>query len=38
MQTIKNCLVLNNPDFTFEDLKAIADSYSLQDLLDRNGK
>ena len=37
-EEIKNCLVLNNPDFTFEDLKAIADSYSLQDLLDRNGK
>jgi len=36
-EEIKNCLVAYNPDFTFEDLKAMADSYSLADLIARNG-
>lgn len=35
---IRNCLVAYNPDFTFEKLQEMIASYSLQDLLDRNGQ
>jgi ABC-type sugar transport system substrate-binding protein len=35
-EEIRNCLKKINPDFTIEDLKKIADSYSVDDLVNRH--
>lgn len=37
-EEITNCLLLNNPDFTYENLKTMADSYSLDDIMTRHAK
>ncbi|MBR1780359.1 MAG: substrate-binding domain-containing protein [Oscillospiraceae bacterium] len=34
-EQLANCLVSNNPDFTYDDLVAIADAYGLEDILSR---
>ena len=35
---LANCLVINNPDFTYADLMAMAQSYSLEDIIARTSK
>lgn len=37
-EEIADCLVVNNPDFTYEDLTAMADSYGLEDIMSRHAK
>ncbi len=34
-EEIQNCLKINNPDFTYEDLLAMVEAYSLDDILTR---
>ena len=36
-EELAQMIVSNNPDFTIEQLKQIADSYSIQDVMDRHG-